>query len=1210
MTKMANWTKEQELAINANGCSIIVSAAAGSGKTSVLVERLLRMLSNDVDKIYADRIVVATFSKASASEMKERLVKSITKQIDLHPENDWLIQQHAMLQSAKISTIHSFCFDLIRDNIDTLDVSSNFKIVEPADEKVLCLKAIQESIEDMYTQKHDDMLFLSQTLCDKTDDVLDSILYDLYRFLMSVPFFEDWLQTKCIDYYSKDDMFNDEAIDSAFEHLIDNFKECLVLNQRAIELAEDASDDKCLNILYNENNFLIDSIESLKTSDRYDPNVIGAMDSFKFGKISFNKDTDSQTHNNIILYRDEYKKIFKSRRVNLKVLKDAMENYSTDKAINKKVSIILSELVCDIHSRLNAIKAEENVLGFSDAEQICIKLLAKKDDKGNIVKTDLAEKLSEYYQIIMLDEFQDTNNNQDLIFKMISKNGTAEKMGSNMFVVGDVKQSIYNFRLANPQNFIDVINYSKPYKEDDKPQNAYIKLNRNFRSSRDVIDFVNFVFENIMSEDMGEIVYDDNEKLIYGANYPQGDRRTEIPIIDTNRFSVEEYVAKTIKSMIDNKYPVTDRDGSVRCCRPSDFCLLFMTSASMVSYFEKLQDVGLSVDFEKDEEFLKSREVSLLFNMLKIVDNPMDNIAMTSIMMSPLFMFTPDDVANIRLVNRDSSVYSSVLEIYVDIKKIYPADLVAKVKHLVDTLNLLRNLSANCTSYELLSAIIDATDLISVMQVYDTSNHRRENIQVFLKIAQNHDNNSTTGISGFIRYINTILDNKEDIDVKNHNNVSNSVIIKTMHKSKGLEYPFVFICNVEKKFNESDTSDIIQKNFKHGLAYQLKDRESFLRYETIDKIRITSDKLSELRSEKMRLMYVSFTRAKEKLFIPLGLSASDTEITNISKYMNTIQYEERIPPYLVKNSIYMRDWLLMTLCCCDKAKPLRDFLALPDVNIIKYPSKLNMYIYNPSEDTTTTEDTPTCNDTIFAVDETLKQDIINSCNFKYVNEKADLPARISVSTIVQSSRDDFQIKSTILGINPTVEDTEENLNSELRTPNFMNVETLTPAEKGTAIHKVMQYCNFENLSKDINEELHRLVAEGFISVEQFKVVDVRVFKRLIHSDIFELIKNNKVQRERDFLVKVSDLNLQSEALNLYKDTETMLQGCMDMIVFEPDGITIIDYKTDNVFTMETLKERYALQIQLYRSALSLIENLPIKRTLIYSMKLGKSIEIE
>jgi ATP-dependent helicase/nuclease subunit A len=269
-----------------------------------------------------------------------------------------------------------------------------------------------------------------------------------------------------------------------------------------------------------------------------------------------------------------------------------------------------------------------------------------------------------------------------------------------------------------------------------------------------------------------------------------------------------------------------------------------------------------------------------------------------------------------------------------------------------------------------------------------------------------------------------------------------------------------------------------------------------------------------------------------------------------------------------------------------------------------------MYIYNPSEDTTTTEDTPTCNDTIFAVDETLKQDIINSCNFKYVNEKADLPARISVSTIVQSSRDDFQIKSTILGINPTVEDTEENLNSELRTPNFMNVETLTPAEKGTAIHKVMQYCNFENLSKDINEELHRLVAEGFISVEQFKVVDVRVFKRLIHSDIFELIKNNKVQRERDFLVKVSDLNLQSEALNLYKDTDTMLQGCMDMIVFEPDGITIIDYKTDNVFTMETLKERYALQIQLYRSALSLIENLPIKRTLIYSMKLGKSIEIE
>jgi ATP-dependent helicase/nuclease subunit A len=271
-----------------------------------------------------------------------------------------------------------------------------------------------------------------------------------------------------------------------------------------------------------------------------------------------------------------------------------------------------------------------------------------------------------------------------------------------------------------------------------------------------------------------------------------------------------------------------------------------------------------------------------------------------------------------------------------------------------------------------------------------------------------------------------------------------------------------------------------------------------------------------------------------------------------------------------------------------------------------------MYIYNPSNDTQTIEDNPTCNDTIFEVDEPLKEDIISNCNFKYVNEKADLPARISVSTIIQSSNDDTQIKSTILGINldTNTDDLEENLNSDLRTPNFMNSESLTPAEKGTAIHKVMQYCNFENLSKDINEELRRLLLEGYITNEQFKVIDTRVFKRLIHSDIFELIKRNKVQRERDFLIKVSELDLQNEALNVYKDTDTMLQGCLDMVVFEPDGITIIDYKTDNVYTMETLKERYALQVQLYRSALSLIENLPVKRTLIYSMKLGKSIEID
>jgi len=1198
---MANWTKEQLEAIYGDNCSIMVSAAAGSGKTSVLVERLVRILSDKEKGISADKMIVVTFTKDAASEMKQRLIKAITQKIEQEPNNDWLTRQHSMLQNAKISTIHSFCFDLIRDNINSLDISAGFKIIEPTEEKILCLKATQDAIEEMYKNSQEEMLFLSQSLCDKTDDRLEELLISLYNFLMSVPFFEDWFKEKCIEYYSKDDMHSDIALESVFNYQLENLREALNLSNKAVELCEQSDDSKGLDILQNENTLFEHSIEILKSPDRFDLQVLDSLAKYSFSTLRLSKDNIYKDR--IKSYRDTYKTLFTKSNINFPILTDVLKNYSQDKATNKRVSIILMNLICDIHKNLKSLKVEENVLGFSDAEQITINLLAKKDDDGNIIKTELAKNLSEYYQIIMIDEFQDSNNNQDLIFKMLSKGGTAEKMGTNMFVVGDVKQSIYNFRLANPQNFINAMSYSQPYKKDSPPRNSYIKLNRNFRSSKEVIGFVNYIFQNLMTNDVGEVVYDDDEKLIYGANYPQGDRRTEIPIIDTEKFSEAEYVANTIKSMIDSEYPVVERDGSTRKCKLSDFCMLFMSTKDIPTYFEKLQECGLNADFDQNEEFLKSREVSLLINMVKIVDNPMDNMALASIMMSPLFMFTPDDVVTIRLVNRDASMYSSMVEVSKDIEyREYSKEIVSKVTHMIDTLNRLRDLSANCTTAQLMSNIIEVTDLISIMQVYDTSEKRRENIQILLKIAQNHDDNSTTGISGFIRYINSIFDNREDINVKNHVVVEDSINIKTIHKSKGLEFPFVFLCNVDKKFNEQDTSEIIQKNFNYGLAYKLKDRTSLLEYTTVDRIRMSSEKRSELRSEKMRLMYVALTRAKEKLFIPLSLDGK--EFKNVEKYIDTIQYEGCIPSRLVKSSIYMRDWLLMALCCCDKSKPLRDFFGISmDTNsTLKCNTDINMYIYNLNDISNLNNQDLIIDEPIFNINEPLKQDILNRCNFKYDNDKADLPARISVSDIVKT--DSFKLKNS-----KSQEDKIQNSFDDLRNPAFITSDKLTPAEKGTAIHTVMQYCDFKNLKCDVHGEISRLVDDGYLTIEQFKIIDFSMFNKLILSDIFELITSNEINREREFLVKVSDLNFESENLNLYKDTDTMLQGCVDMIVFENDGITIIDYKTDNISKMETLKERYSLQIELYKYAIELIENVKVKKSLIYSIKLGKSIEI-
>lgn len=1203
---MANWTNQQLDAINGDDCSIIVSAAAGSGKTTVLVERLLRILSDKDNKVSADRIVVVTFSKFSASDMKLRLIKAITEKMELEPNNDWLIKQHSMLQNAKISTIHSFCFDLIRDNISDLNISNGFRIIEPTEEKILKLKAIQEVIEDMYISNHEEMEFLSQSLCDKTDDNLEIFIMKLYDFLVSVPFFEDWFQEKCIDYYSKVDIYNDDALKSVIDTLIENMEEAYNLSNMLLECCQDFESDKNLDIINKENIYFTDAINLLKSDNRFNVDNLKLFSQFKFSNLTLSKDNPNK--DKAKRYRDTYKDLC-TKKISFSILADVIEHYSEDKATNKRISQMLKDLIVAICDKLSSIKSEENVLGFSDAEQISIKLLAKKDENGNIIKTELAKNLSDYYQIIMIDEFQDSNNNQDLIFKMLSKGGTADRMGSNMFVVGDVKQSIYNFRLANPKNFLNVMEYSVPYDKNKKAKNTYIKLNKNFRSSIDVINFVNFIFENIMSVDAGEIEYNQDEMLINGAEYPIADRRTEIPIIDANEYSETDYVAKKIKSMLQNKIQVTQKDGSTRNCKPSDFCLLFMATTNIEQYFEKLQDLNIPVDFEQDEEFLKSREVSLLINMIRIVDNPMDNMSLTSIIMSPLFMFTPDDVAIIKMVNRDASMYSSVVKVSEDLQyKEFSKNLVDKCTYLISTINKLRNYSANCTTYELMSKIIDITDLISIMQVYDTSNKRRENIQILLKMAQTHDKNSITGISGFIRYINSIYDNNQDIDVTRSNSVLDCVTIKTIHGSKGLEFPFVFLCDVNRKFNEKDTLEVILKSFDYGLSYKLKDTKTFVEYSTVDTLRIANEKRSELRSEKMRLFYVALTRAKEKLFIPLTLTAINKkdiykptlDYKNFSRYIDTIEYNQKIPSRLVKSSIHMVDWLLMSLCCCNKAQPLRNFFGLNTNFLFKTDTELNMYIYNPN-DFEISEQVENIEENV-SILEQLKSNVLEKCNYVYGNINANLPARLSVSDIVKDDKAKLVLSSGYVS----------NVRFDsLKTPNFMTSEHITPAEKGTAIHIVMQYCDFAKLKINVTAEINRLKNEGYLTREQYSVMDFKLFDKFVKSDIFELALNNKTQRERSFLVKVSELNLKNDILDIYKSTDTMLQGCVDLLVFENDGITLVDYKSDNIEieNIKLLPQRYSLQLKLYKSAIELVESIPVKHMILYSTKLGKCIEV-
>ncbi len=1221
MVIMINWTTAQQNAIDGKDCSIIVSAGAGSGKTAVLVERLLKILSNKELNVSADKIIVVTFTKDSANEMKQRLMKAISKRLDEEPQNEWLVNQHSMLPNAKICTIHSFCFDLIRDNITELDISANFKIVEPTEENTMLIKSTNEVIEQAYEDFPEDMLFLSETLCDKTDNALNYELIKLYHFMMSVPFYNDWFTEKCIEYYSKEDLHSDQSLDYCFNALQTSLKEALKLSDKIVSLLEDDTEttQKSKDVLLEENQYIHNALEFVQSSERFNVDTLK-----KFSNYKFNRATIKGEYKSIITqYRNEYKSILtddKTSSINFSILADVIEHYHSDKQINKRVSQILQILLNRLHEHFSIAKKEENCLSFNDAEQLAIKLLAYKDENGTIQKTKLAKELTQYYKIIMIDEFQDSNNNQDLIFKMLSQNdemveqsnqtlSPADVMGKNMFVVGDVKQSIYAFRLANPKNFLKALHSSKPYNEDSPQIHSYINLNQNFRSSQPVIDFVNYLFENSMSYQVGEVDYNDEEKLIYGANYSDTDSRngnpidrsTEIPIIDTEKYTSPEYVANTIKSMIDSKYPVTDKDGYIRACRLSDFCLLFMATSSIPEYYDRLYSSNLDVHFEEDEEYLKSREVSLLISMMKVVENPINDMALTSILISPLFMFTPDDVATIRLVNMKGSIYSSMLKIVDEEYLSYPTELLDKINYLIEVLSDLRNYSTRCTTYELMKKIIDVTDLISIMQVYDTNNNkRRENIQILLKIAQNHDSVSTTGISGFLRYINSILDSQQDFDIKRSNSVQDAIHIKTIHKSKGLEFPFVFLCNIERNFYEKDVSESIIKSFEYGISYRLKDRRNFIEYTTLDRIRLANQTLFDIRSEKLRLFYVALTRAKERLFIPLPTAITHDKNGNptgdllyIQQYINHINDDKEVSCNLVQSAKSMKSILLMVLSCCDKTQPLRRYFDVNTDYLLHCKSNINIYEYSnkPKEDVIAT-DTESIDIENATIDTIKRDEILNRCYYRYPNSQADLPANVSVSAIAKK--------------NVTVSGYAEG--SNLPQPKFLNRARYTAMERGTTLHTILQYANFKALSEDTTKEVSRLVENGYISREQYEDINKQYIVNFVHSEVFKLAMQYPIEREKNIFVKLSDLKNIDE-IKEYKHSNTMLEGCVDLMVFEPDGITLIDYKTDNVSSMQELVDRYRLQIVLYKSAIELTELQRVKRSIIYSLRLGKYIEV-
>ncbi len=1208
------WTEQQQNAISARGSSVIVSAAAGSGKTAVLTERLVQLMADPESGVRADRIVVVTFTNDAASELKKRLDMKLRALISEDPSNGHLLRQQTLLQSAKISTINSFCFDLIRDNISDQGITTGFGVLDESDNTVLKARAMDELFEEMSRDEYDKISFLYDKFCIRNEKRLREVISLMDGFLASVSLREKWLDTLTSEYEKplEDSVYYEKlrvSVASILEKALRTADSCMALIGRifpdmsaaaAVKSAAQAEDD------YDKVSDLLAIIRKGRIPDSEECERASSFsDLVRVGKTAHDKPL-----------REMYKK--KRESVKKLVLKaiDSIRSVESDYAESAEVSKMLADVMRKYQDIVWAMKCEKNSISFDDGERLALELLADTDENGNIIQSEAALKTSEYYDIIMIDEYQDSNNKQDLIFKLLSKNYRTDEngqplYGDNVFLVGDVKQSIYRFRLANPRNFIGTLKSAEPYSvESDAPIKS-ILLNRNFRSSENVIDFVNYVFSEVMSEKCGDIDYSDDEKLYFGAEYYRGisdeKSRTVINFINDDADEEEEdgninkeavFTAQTIAEMLHKGTEVVGNDGSTRPCRPSDFCILVRNNVHINKYAEQLSLLGVPAKGSEESGYLRSREIAVLIDLLRVVSNPLLDIPMAAVMTSPMYMFSIRELAYIRSLEKGRPLYS-VLRGLADgeYEECFDMFLRERCRDFLDSLDSFRMDSVTMTIGELISSIYDTTDFISVMQLYSDGEKKRANLRALIQYAQSYEESAafegSGGLGGFLRHLDKVMENGDYAQGKVAASSGDYVSVLTLHRSKGLEFPFVFIAETSTKFQYD--SDIVMCSSDGRAGYILYDPKIYRKYRTFQQSILASEEERDTRSEEMRLLYVGLTRAKQKLFV--DLKCGEKAMKRVRSKLESCIINDGDISEIVAEADYFSDWIWAALMHHSDFSAIAEKLGLTEagesVPDVRCEEKLFDCVFAENISPVYIDRDEAAEKT--TADEAVYTELEELVSDSYDRTLSETPAKLSVTEITKKLKQE-----------------SDNFDYKLKRPRFITGSgKLTGSERGTAIHTFFQYCDFDNAQADVSAEIEAVAKRGFITSAQADVISPEKASAFFASGLYKRIRaaGDKVWREKKFMVAVADLDIGSDALDQLKKSDGMIKGIMDLVFEEDDGLIIVDYKSDRGASAKALSERYSMQLTLYKAAAELTMHKKVKAAYLYSFELEKEIEV-
>ncbi len=1175
-------TAEQQAVVENRGGNLLVSAAAGSGKTKVLVERLFRYVTEERRNV--DDFLIITYTRAAAAELRGRIAEDLSRRMAETPGDYHLQQQLYRIYRADIKTVDAFCSALLRENVHLLpsqgdySLTADFRVLEENEAELLRRRVLQRVLENFYADLQEgDRLLADSFGFGRDDRNLEELVLTLYHKLQSHAYPRRWMH-KSAAFWQQLPAGVDETPygELLLSHLRRKASHWAAALAKAVEeMADNPAVVKGYGGAFAAVAEQLRAVEE-RTREGWDAACAAEL---AFPKLGGVKDADGgELKIRLKALWDQCKKEWKALAALFSVSSDeAME----DLQAMAPAMVSLLRLTEQFDRAYQQEKLRRNVTDFSDQEHYAVELLL--DGAGE--PTELCQRLAARYCEIMVDEYQDTNEVQNCIFEALSKER------HNLFTVGDVKQSIYRFRLADPTIFLGKYRAFAPYQGAEAGEDRKILLSKNFRSREQVLEAVNFVFSNLLSEEMGEMDYGAEERLYFGAEYflPRRDCAAEFHLLDVpadgDRFAAgrplleARFVAERIAKLLQEEFPVQDEEtGELRPCRPGDFAVLMRSPGPRLRHYARaLGEYGIPCGTQENEDFFAQMEVAVTISLLEIIDNPRQDVPLISVLRSPVFGFVPNRLAQIRAGHMAGDFYEALL-----------SDEGADAKDFLQLLRSLRSGAKDLQVHQLLWQLYDTLHLPAIFGAMDRGEERRQNLITLYEYAAGFEASGYRGLFAFVAHLRELLDKGEQPVAAS--GAADGVQVMSIHKSKGLEFPIVILADLAKDFNRQDYHSPVLVHPGYGLGPQRIDLNRRIRYPTVARQAVEAALQREGKSEELRVLYVAMTRAKEKLILVASMRNAASRLTKLSALADC-----PVPPNVVAEGKSMADWILLPLLCRSEARELRTYSGTEPARYLltedhPWVIALHESAHYADPPAPQTEQEPAEAENSLSFDPKLL-----AFQYPYA-AAAQLPTKVTAT----------ELKGRWL--DGELEEAPPLPSGAFARPRFLEGgETLTPAQRGTAAHAVLQYIDFA--CTDVDRVVDGLVADGRLSPEEGKAVDRAAIARFLTSPLAEEIRSAQhVWREYRFSLLVPGESCLGEAA---RGEELLLQGVVDCFFETPEGLVVVDFKTDRVSgeAQRRRTEEYRPQVAAYSGALSQIFGKKVCRQILYYLHTGTAVEL-